>query len=171
MVTSCCVAGCNSKRNSPEARFFRFPSVLKNDKDSISLSKRRRELWIARINRKELNESTLAEQRVCNKHFIRGQPAKLFQSTDPDWAPSQQLGYEFRFDGQSSFDRYERRMKRAETMSSTSSTETVAKKKKKQDDVDADDKKAEGTEPLSNLLMTLNHNIVSLYTHKHLIMS
>ncbi|KAH7967516.1 hypothetical protein HPB49_025347 [Dermacentor silvarum] len=31
--------------------------------------------------------------RVCGAHFIAGKPAKLFDETDPDWAPSLLLVY------------------------------------------------------------------------------
>ena len=31
--------------------------------------------------------------RVCSDHFVSGMPAKLYDSNNPDWAPSLKLGY------------------------------------------------------------------------------
>ena len=118
MVTSCCVVGCSvSKKNYPEASFFRIPAILRNDEQAIS--KKRKELWMARINRK--NVITTTTLRVCNKHFIKDHPSKLFQSSDPDWAPNQHLGYKLlkEDEGKSSLNRYERRLKRNEQKSTT----------------------------------------------------
>lgn len=115
--------GCSvSKKNNPEASFFRIPAILRNEEHSIS--KKRTELWISRINRKNITTTTTL--RVCNKHFKKGRPSKLFESSDPDWAPNQYLGYSLLKEdgGKSSLERYERRLKRIERKSSTAAATT-----------------------------------------------
>ncbi|KAH7960444.1 hypothetical protein HPB49_019690 [Dermacentor silvarum] len=54
-----------------------------------ALSTKRRSLWLARIKRANLDIEN-RNLRVCGAHFIA---AKLFDETDPDWAPSLLLGY------------------------------------------------------------------------------
>ncbi|KAH7977491.1 hypothetical protein HPB49_001948 [Dermacentor silvarum] len=56
-----------------------------------ALSTKRRSLWLARIKRANLDIEN-RNLRVCGAHFIAGKPAKLFDETDPDWAPSLLLG-------------------------------------------------------------------------------
>jgi len=36
----------------------------------------------------------LEQGRVCGKHFISGEAAKLWDRYDPDWVPTQNLGHE-----------------------------------------------------------------------------
>ena len=56
-----------------------------------------RDIWLSRINRKDLTSSQLVEKNsilhVCGSHFIMGRPAALFEPSKPDWAPSLNLGY------------------------------------------------------------------------------
>ena len=97
MVTSCGVVGCAKNRsNAPKEGFFRLPSI-NTDETSQKLSRQRRDIWLSRINRKDLTPSQLAEKNstlhVCGSHFILGRPAALFEPSNPDWAPSLNLGY------------------------------------------------------------------------------
>ncbi|KAH7937600.1 hypothetical protein HPB49_013542 [Dermacentor silvarum] len=57
-----------------------------------ALSTKRRSLWLARIKRANLDIEN-RNLRVCGAHSIAGNPVKLFDQTDPDWAPSLLLGY------------------------------------------------------------------------------
>ncbi len=43
---------------------------------------------------KDLNLEKLQYIRVCSDHFVHGSPAKLYDSTNPDWVPSLKLGYD-----------------------------------------------------------------------------
>ena len=91
----CAVTGCSLYA------VFRLPGIPqdpKTDQQKYELSKKRRNLWLARINRKDLTVNQLREVnstlRVCGKHFHGGKPASLYESTHADWAPSLHLGYE-----------------------------------------------------------------------------
>lgn len=52
---------------------------------------------MASIRRSDLSTSQLATQnstlKICGCHFINGQPAKLFETTNPDWVPTLNLGH------------------------------------------------------------------------------
>ena len=98
MVTSCGVVGwAKNRSNAPKEGFFRLPSIVNTDETSQKLSRQRRDIWLSRINRKDLTPSQLAEKNstlhVCGSHFILGRPAALFEPSNPDWAPSLNLGY------------------------------------------------------------------------------
>ena len=61
------------------------------------MSRQRRDIWLSIINRKDLTPSQLAENNstlhICGRDLILGRPAALFQPSNPDWAPSLNLGY------------------------------------------------------------------------------
>ena len=97
--TACDAAGCsNSSKNAPDAGFFLLPSIVTTDKRSEELSRDRRSQWLSKINRKNLTACQLAEKNstlhVCGKHFINGKPSALYETTDPNWIPTINLGYE-----------------------------------------------------------------------------
>jgi len=52
--------------------------------------------------------------RVCSDHFISGEPSSIYNETNPDWAPNQNLGSDFRGVSASSQERYERAQERSE---------------------------------------------------------
>ena len=56
------------------------------------LSKKRHDLWLARIHREDLEPEKYSYTRVCSRHFISGEPSDLYDETNPDWAPSRYLG-------------------------------------------------------------------------------
>nr|CAH7716501.1 unnamed protein product [Callosobruchus chinensis] len=95
MPVTCIVVGCGSRSERDSVSFFTVPMV-RNYRfltDLNDLTQKRRELWIAAINRRDLTESKLKYQRVCSKHFITGKPATLKDEHHPDWVPSQHMGY------------------------------------------------------------------------------
>ena len=97
MVTSCVSVGCAKNRiNAPKEGVFRLPSIANTDETSQKLPRQRHDIWLSRINRKDLTPSQLAEKNstlhVCGHHFILGRPAALFEPSNPDWAPSLNLG-------------------------------------------------------------------------------
>ena len=72
MVNFCAVFGCGSRGDRDKKSFFRLPAVITHQgNDTMELSKRRREKWLARISR-DIKESNLAYTRVCADHFISG---------------------------------------------------------------------------------------------------
>ena len=90
MVTSCRIVGCAKNRsNAPKQGFFRLPNMVNTDETSQKLPRQRRDIWLSRINRKDLTPPQLAEKNstlhVCG--------SQLFELSNPDWAPSLNLGY------------------------------------------------------------------------------
>ena len=119
MVTSCAVAGCSIKRvANSKFGFFRLPDIIDRNERSEKLSRDRRKLWLARTNRKNLTENQLAIKNstlnVCSNHFISDQPSKLYETCDPDWAPSINLGYSPHNGNTSGIERFNRRKRRQE---------------------------------------------------------
>ena len=115
MVTSCAVTDCSIKRvANSKFGFFRLPNVI----DSDELSRDRRKLWLARINIKNLTVNQLAAKNstlnVCSNHFISGRPLKLYETCDPDWAPSINLRYSPHNGNTSGIETFNRRKRRRE---------------------------------------------------------
>ena len=50
-----------------------------------------RQLWLARIKRKNLRPDQYTNIQLCSDHFVSGLPSALFDENNPDWAP---LGYD-----------------------------------------------------------------------------
>lgn len=94
----CCVIGCTSKSQGQNFRFFSIPAEIKNQCEKTrTLSQERRRLWLKRISRRDLHDENvdMRNTKVCDRHFISGEPAKLFDNLAPDWAPSIALGHDF----------------------------------------------------------------------------
>ncbi|XP_075550338.1 uncharacterized protein LOC142583735 [Dermacentor variabilis] len=97
----CAVVGCSSrtqtkaeklKTNEKDCGFFKIPKVRSRECEKTKeLCTRRRGEWIARINRRGIDENP-DKYWVCSRHFLSGRPSDLFDDCDPDWAPSQCLG-------------------------------------------------------------------------------
>ncbi|XP_049527542.1 uncharacterized protein LOC125947190 [Dermacentor silvarum] len=73
-----------------------------------TLNAKRRSLWLARLRRADL-DTNRADIRVCGAHFVSGRPSKLWEETNPDWAPSLLLGYGSRHADPARYDRAKRR--------------------------------------------------------------
>lgn len=96
----CAMIGCSARSKSaaqktnmePGIGLYCLPKVITRQCGRTkALSEERRRLWLARINRKDMKN--LDYVRVCGRHFISGKPASLMDDTNPDWVPSQHLGY------------------------------------------------------------------------------
>ena len=129
------VAGCSIKRvANSKFGFFRLPNVIDSDKRSEKLSRDRRKLWLARINRENLTENQLAVKNsmlnVCSNHFISGQPSKLYETFDPDWATSINLGYSPHNGNTSGTERLNRRKRMTEFQMHQQQAEIDSKMKK-----------------------------------------
>ena len=92
MVNFCAAVGCGNRldRDKGVRFFFRLPSVITHQ--THDLTKKRRDLWLARIHREDLGPEKYSYTRVCCRHFITGEPSDLHDETNRDWAPSQYLG-------------------------------------------------------------------------------
>ena len=85
--------GKNTQRDH-DVQFFRVPVVVKHQGEEVEeLSSERRRKWIAAINRQDLTEKTLENDRVCSLHFINGEAAASWDQFNVDWVPTKQLGY------------------------------------------------------------------------------
>ncbi len=91
----CVVFGCSkhSKRDK-DVHFYRIPKVVTNKgPDTEALSKRRRQGYLSAIERADITEKILANDRICSRHFITGKPASLLDEISPDWLPTLHLGH------------------------------------------------------------------------------
>ncbi len=72
MVLTCCVVGCHKRGGRDKVSFFRVPSSPgpTEDEAMAELTSRRRQAWIAKINRKDWDPSKFT--RVCSDHFMSG---------------------------------------------------------------------------------------------------
>ncbi|KAL2079099.1 hypothetical protein ACEWY4_024843 [Coilia grayii] len=93
-MVCCVIHGCsNSSNKDHEVHFYSIPAVRKREgKETEELTRRRRELWLVRINRRDFQPTP--HSKVCSDHFITGNPSYLHDSTHPDWAPSLKLAGE-----------------------------------------------------------------------------
>lgn len=48
---------------------------------------------MAVISRDELTDKIIRNDRICLKHFISGRPAYLYNTVNPDWQPTLNLGH------------------------------------------------------------------------------
>ncbi|XP_060761603.1 uncharacterized protein LOC132871453 [Neoarius graeffei] len=99
MVHFCAVFGCSNRSNRETGkRYYRLPAIKKNvNKELQMLQEQRRNEWLKRIGREDLNLKTpekFPNTRICSEHFISGEPASLIDTENPDWAPSKQLGHD-----------------------------------------------------------------------------
>ncbi|XP_074624500.1 uncharacterized protein LOC141882444 isoform X2 [Acropora palmata] len=116
MVNFCAVYGCSNRSNRGKDRsYFRLPAIITRPNDEKqALSKARRATWLARIRRADLSSNPSNFVRVCSDHFISGKPSSIYGKDNPDWAPSQKLGYDCNKVKESSQDRYNRAQERVE---------------------------------------------------------
>ena len=99
-------------------RVFRLPSIITHQGEkALELSRQRQLQWLARIKRKDLRPEKYPITRVCSDHFVSGSPSTLFDESNPDWAPSLNLGYDSESMNSTSMKaktgRYERAVERA----------------------------------------------------------
>ncbi|XP_015777816.1 PREDICTED: uncharacterized protein LOC107355746 [Acropora digitifera] len=116
MVNFCVVLGCSNRSNREKDNgYYRIPPILSRSKPKKqALSVERRATWLALSRRRDLAADTTEFYRVCGDHFISGEPSSISDKTNPDWAPNQNLGYDFRGVSASSQERYERAQERSE---------------------------------------------------------
>ncbi|KAH9359745.1 hypothetical protein HPB48_021304 [Haemaphysalis longicornis] len=100
-MVHCAVYGCyNSStntaggcENAQKVRFFAVPTVIRwQCSKTQEMSTKRRAEWFRRINRGDINKEA-THYKVCSAHFVSGKPCYLMDDTNPDWAPSLNLGH------------------------------------------------------------------------------
>ena len=75
--------------------FHRIPTVIKHhDAETKKLTEKRQRQWLANLNLKNVTLKNIEYKRVCSQHFISGKPCPLFQESNPDWAPTKNLGHD-----------------------------------------------------------------------------
>lgn len=96
MVNFCAVIGCSNRADRDKSTsFFRLPAVITNQgEETRERSRKRRQQWLANINRPDMKESSYPYVRICSDHFISGKPSTLYETSSPDWAPTLRLGHD-----------------------------------------------------------------------------
>ena len=98
MVTCCRCMGCATNcSNAPTEGFFCLRSIVNTNENLQVLSRQRRDVWLSRINGKDLTASHLPEKNstlyVLGRRSISSRPAALFEPLNSDWASKLNLGY------------------------------------------------------------------------------
>ncbi|KAK4879608.1 hypothetical protein RN001_007754 [Aquatica leii] len=90
----CLVVKCGSTSlRDKSIHFYRVPSIYNRKGKLNDTLQRRRNQWISLLKREDLTENKINSGRICSKHFITGQPAKWSDIDNPDWLPTQNMGY------------------------------------------------------------------------------
>lgn len=108
----CCVIGCSNKRGRKKGvTFHRIPAIIRNQgKKCQELSSKRRSRWIAAIKREQWMPNELT--RLCSEHFTSGKPASLYDTTNSDWVPHLNMGYERHIPDEARHNRFLERQKK-----------------------------------------------------------
>ena len=101
-MVRCVVVGCDNhtdpRPGSDQEENISIHRILavhdREGKEDYELRKRRRDGYLAAINRKGLDLQALCKYRICSKHFVYGKSAELYKPTKPNWLPTIDLGSE-----------------------------------------------------------------------------
>ncbi len=91
----CVIVGC-SKRSGrdKDVSFYRIPKVVTGKGESIlQLTTKHRASYLSAIQRLDLTQKIICNDRICSRHFISGKPAALEEENNPDWLPTLHLGH------------------------------------------------------------------------------
>ena len=84
----CIIVGCGNKsgkssqKKDSAVKFSRVSKIVKNEGEMMEeLSTRRRRAWISAISRDDLTDDKLENERVCYRHFVSCQAAKVVSET------------------------------------------------------------------------------------------
>ena len=93
----CAVIGCSSRsERHKHLHFYRFPAVTDHQgKKDYELRKKRLDGFLAAVSRQDINYKSLQKHdyRVCSRHFVTGEAAKLYETSKPNWLPTLNLGH------------------------------------------------------------------------------
>ena len=117
----CVVIGClkRSECDKHLVSFHRLPAVHDREgKEDFELRKKRRDGYLAAISRQDIDVNELHKYRICSLHFVSGWPADLYDTTNPSWLPTLNLGHKKSSSGQSNssicVERWERAQERGQ---------------------------------------------------------
>ena len=89
-----CAINCS---NAPTEGFSCLPSIVNANENLQIFSRQRRDVWLPRINGKDLTASHLPEKNstlyVLGRRSVSSRPAALFEPLNSDRAPNLNLGY------------------------------------------------------------------------------
>ena len=121
----CAIVGCGNRSGRDRGKsFYRLPAVISNQETQTkALSRKRRDAWLAKIRREDISPEQYYNIRVSSDHFINGSPSRLYDETNPDWAPSLKLVFEASASGRS--ERYDRALKMCLSEESMEMVDTV----------------------------------------------
>lgn len=89
MVLKCVVRSCFVYSSDKTHKMFRLPLLPKSIIESQrNMTEMRLALWREACG---IKKNPAPHHRVCSRHFVSGKPAKLLDSDDVDWAPTQNL--------------------------------------------------------------------------------
>ncbi|KAM9376441.1 uncharacterized protein KZ484_009032 [Pholidichthys leucotaenia] len=99
--TICYVKRCHSRSHNhlgqpiPDSpSFYHFPAWITNQGEQVNeLTWRQRLAWLAALGRTDIPfDQIKPSMTVCSRHFYSGKPASEMMESDPDWAPSLNMG-------------------------------------------------------------------------------
>lgn len=75
----CCVVGCGKRsERDKDVSFFKVPSIISHQgKQTLEISKKRREKWLANIRRDAIETGEVKMAFVCSFHFHQGNYKKV----------------------------------------------------------------------------------------------
>ena len=90
----CAIVGCSNRSDDGSGlSFYGIPTVTdRYGKAELELRKKQRDGFLAAISREDLDMTTLHKYKVCEIHFHSRKPAYLYDTTNPDWLLTLNLG-------------------------------------------------------------------------------
>ena len=89
-----CAINCS---NAPTEGFFCLSSIVNTNENLQILSRQRCDVWLPRINGKNLTASHLPEKNstlyVLGRRSVSSRPAALFEPLNSGWTPNLNFGY------------------------------------------------------------------------------
>ena len=112
----CVVIGCHKRsERDKDVSFHRLPAVHDREgKEDFELRKKRRDGYLAAISREDIDVNELHKYRICSLHFVSKWPADLYDTTNPNWLPSMNLGHDKSSSGQTNSNVVVERWERAQ---------------------------------------------------------
>ena len=131
MVNFCAIVGCANRAGRDKNKsFYRLLAIIKGQgAQTEQLSERRLRNWLAAICRRDLKAESYPYIRVCSDHFTSGKPAKLYDTTNPDWVPTLNLGHCEAKTGADSLSRHDRSVGQATKRRKLNEEQAIAKER------------------------------------------
>ncbi|CAH3164799.1 unnamed protein product, partial [Pocillopora meandrina] len=122
MVNFCAVYGCSNRSNREKDRsYFRLPAIItrpNDEKQALSKEPNDSDFRSRVVVNLKVIKCMLLVSRVENADmfalYFLGKPSSIYDKDNPDWAPSQKLGYDCNKVKESSQERYNRAQERVE---------------------------------------------------------